>query len=152
MDKAPKKYQTAIHDALSGMYNSSTIEEARKKRDDIISEYGEVAEKAMKCLDEGFESVMTVMVLPKDMRRYFRTSNHLERLNKELKRRSKVIGIFPNVESLVRLMGCVLIDQSDKYSTKRMVNCKKTDLQELHKLVPELKILADEQRKLIKAA
>nr|WP_275078243.1 transposase [Ligilactobacillus ruminis] len=41
----------------------------------------------MSCLDEGFESAMTVMALPKNLRRYFRTSNHIERLNKELKRR-----------------------------------------------------------------
>ena len=152
IDKAPKQYQTAIHDALNDMYNSNTIEDARKKRDDIISEYGDIAEKAMQCLDEGFESIMTVMVLPESMRIYFRTSNHLERLNKELKRRSKVIGIFPNAESLNRLMGSVIIDQNDRYSARRSVNCRKGDFNELYKLVQELKLIADEQHKMLKAA
>jgi transposase-like protein len=110
LDKAPKQYQTAIHEALTEMYNCRTIEAARKKRDEIITEYEDVAEAAMQCLDEGFESVMTIMVFPKTMRRYFRTTNHLERLNKDLKRRSNVIGIFPNEESLLRLMGSVLIE------------------------------------------
>ena len=45
---------------------------------------------------------MTVMILPKGMRRFFRTSNHIERLNKELKRRAAVIGVFPNEDSLLR--------------------------------------------------
>ena len=66
----------------------------------------------MLCLDEGFESAMTVMALPAGLRRFCRTSNHIERLNRELKRRSSVIGIFPNEESLVRTMGAVLIEES----------------------------------------
>ena len=152
MDKAPKQYQTAIHDALSAMYNATTLEAARKKRDEIISEYADIAEKAMKCLDEGFESVMTVMILPEGMRKFFRTSNHLERLNKELKRRSDVIGIFPNVDSLDRLMGSVLIHQNEVYSNRSRVNCKKTDLKELYKLAPELKLIAEEQHKMLQAA
>ena len=63
----------------------------------------------MECLDEGFEGAMTVMTRPEGMRRFFRTSNHIERLKRELKRRSGVIGIFPNEASLIRLMGSVLM-------------------------------------------
>lgn len=94
------------------MFNSRTLQEARRKWDSILADYSDDAESAMKCMDEGFESAMTVMQLPIRMRRLFRTSNHIERLNKELKRRSKVIGIFPNEESLVRLIGSVLIEQN----------------------------------------
>ena len=97
---------------MTAMYNCKTITEARKKRDSIMAEHGDVAEKAMQCLDDGFESAMTVMILPESLRRQFRTTNYLERLNSELKRRSKVIGIFPNTTSLCRLMGSVLIDQN----------------------------------------
>ncbi|MDY6211275.1 MAG: transposase [Hornefia butyriciproducens] len=50
--------------------------------------------------------------MPEGMRRSFRTSNHIERLNRELKRRSKSIGIFPNDASLVRLIGSVLLEQN----------------------------------------
>lgn len=64
------------------MWNCGTIEAARKKRDSIIVDYRNVAESAMSFLDEDFESAMTVMVLPKNLRRYFRTSNHIERLKK----------------------------------------------------------------------
>ncbi len=64
---------------------------------------------------------MTVMVLSKSMRRFFRTSNHIERLNKELKRRSAVIGVFPNEGSLLRLMGSVLLERNEVVSTQKEV-------------------------------
>ena len=78
-----------------------TSKAARKIRDRIIDDYRDVAESAVACLDEGFESAMTVMTLPEHLRRFYRTSNNIERINKELKRRSKVIGVFPNAESLL---------------------------------------------------
>ena len=75
----------------------------------------------MSCLDEGFESAMTAMILPRGMQRFFRTSNAVERLNKELKRRSQVIGIFPNEESLIRLMGSVLIEQNSLSQSGKVI-------------------------------
>jgi transposase-like protein len=86
-DKAPKKYQAGLRAELQEMFNCKSIAEARKIRDRIIEDYHDVAEAAVSCLDDGFESSMTVMLLPVGLRRYYRTSNHIERLNKELKRR-----------------------------------------------------------------
>lgn len=100
-------HQVGIRSELQEMFTCNTIEEARKKRDEVIASYADEAPSAMECLDEGFDSAITVMALPKPLRKYFRTSNHIERLNKELKRRSRVIGIFPNEASLIRLMGSV---------------------------------------------
>ena len=74
--------------------------QARERRDEIIAEYRDAAESAMNCWDESFESAMTVMLLPPNLHKYYRTSNHIERLNKELIRKSKVIGIFPNEASM----------------------------------------------------
>ena len=109
------------------MFKCKTIEEARKHRDEIISDYKDIAENAMICLDEGFEDAMTVMVLPRYLHKYFRTSNQIERLNKELKWRSKVIGVFPipNEESLMRLMRAVLLERNEAISSVRcMFNAK----------------------------
>ena len=66
-EKVPKKYQTRIRAELQEMRNCNTIDDARKKRDSIIADYKEVAESAMMSLDEGFESSMTVMTLPKHL-------------------------------------------------------------------------------------
>lgn len=124
-EKAPKKYQTAIRTELQEMWNSSDILEARKKHDSIIADYKDVAESAMECLDKGFESAMTVMSLPKGMRQYFRTSNHIERLNKELKRRSNVVGVFPNEESLLRLIGSVLLERNEIITNQKSIFSRK---------------------------
>ena len=124
--KAPAKYQAGLSSELTEMFNCRTIGEARKKRDQILSDYKDVAESAMLCLDEGFESAMTVMALPAGLRRFCRTSNHIERLNRELKRRSSVIGIFPNEESLVRTMGAVLIEESHQRQSGRALFSPKT--------------------------
>src|SRR5690606_32028227 len=80
---------------------------------------GHVAPEAMEILDEGFEDTMTVMMLPEQMRPPLRTTNYLERENGELERRYAVIRIFPNVESINRLMGAVLIERHDILSMRR---------------------------------
>lgn len=125
-DKVPKKYQTGIRSELQDMFNSDTIKEARIKKNEIMESYSDISESAVRCLDEGFDDSMTVMELPKGMRRYFRTSNHIERLNKELKRRSKVIGIFPNTESLFRLMGSVLTERNEVLQNSKAIFRKLT--------------------------
>ena len=151
LSHAPGKFQKAIHAALLDMYHSATIEEARKKCDSIIDEYADVAPKAMECLDNGFEDVMAIMVLPEPFRKYIRTTNHLERLNKELKRRSNVIGVFPNEASLNRIIGSVLIELNDAYMVERRIQLSQKQMELLDKCTSELIMLAKEQQKLLAA-
>ena len=148
-DKAPKKYQTGLRAELQELFNCRTIAEARKVRDRIIEDYRDVAESAVACLDEGFESSMTVMLLPAWLRRFYRTSNQIERLNKELKRRSKVIGVFPNEDSVLRLMGSVLMERHDAMLGGRAVFSKDSLSALLKSDIPaKLIVIAEEQRKL----
>ena len=151
VDSVPKNYRKGISSELTNMFNSETIEEARKKRDEIIRDYQDIAEKAMSCLDEGFEDAMTVMVLPQNLRKKLRTSNHIERLNKELKRRSKVIDVFPNQESLIRLMGAVLLEINEikKIDTHRIIFS--TEMKIMDKLKPVLQEIAKEQQAILVA-
>jgi transposase-like protein len=90
------------------MFTAKTVEEARKLRDEIYNDYKDVAPNGVEIPDEGFEAAMTVMMLPEEMRRPIRTTNYVERENGELERRYAAIRIFPNVESINRLMGAVL--------------------------------------------
>ena len=119
VDKMPKKFQRGLRSELMEMFEAGSISAARKLRDEIIASYSDIAESAMKCLDEGFESSISIMTLPVYLRKYFRTSNHIERLNKELKRRSKVIGVFPNDVSLMRLIGTVLVERNEALTLRR---------------------------------
>ena len=107
IDATPKSYQAGLTVELREMFRCKTIEAARKRKDEIVRDYSDVAEKAMDLLESGFEDAIVVMVLPEEVRVTLRTSNMIERLNGELKRRSDVIKVFPNAASLLRLMGAV---------------------------------------------
>lgn len=151
IEKTPKKYQKGLHSELLEMYNARTVSDARKIRDRIMNDYADIAPSAMECLDNGFESIMTVMVLPENIRRFHRTSNHIERLNRELKRRSKVIGVFPNTESIIRLMGSVLIELHEAFITQRNNGYPRNTSAALESCTPKLQEIAVEQQKLLAA-
>lgn len=151
IEKTPKKYQKGLQSELLEMYNARTIEDARRIRDRIIGDYSDVASSAMECLDDGFENIMTVMALPDNMRRFHRTSNHIERLNREIKRRSNVIGVFPNTDSIIRLIGSVLMEIDEKFQTQRGFGYPKNSSSALESCISELQKIAYEQQKLLAA-
>ena len=150
-DAAPKRLRAGLRSELAEMFNCRTLEEAVGRRDEIIADYAAGAPDAVRRLDEGFDDAMTVMALPEGMRRCTRTSNYLERLNREVKRRSKVIGIFPNAGSAVRLMGALLMEENDRWAAMgRMYYspaCK-----ELEERREELVVIARRQQDPRKAA
>ena len=119
LDAAPKTYKVGLEAELREMFNCENIAAARKRRDEIIRDYSDVAVRSMEILDNGFEDAMTIMMLPLEMQRPLRTSNFVERLNRELKRRSDVIMIFPNRASVIRLMGAVAMDYHEVLSQKK---------------------------------
>ena len=151
LDKTPSKYQKGLHTELNEMYNAKDITLARKIRDRIISDYEDIAPEAMECLDAGFESAMTAMVLPNPLRRFVRTSNHIERLNRELKRRSDVIGVFPNDDSVIRIIGSVLMDIHEKFGSVNGMGFPIKQLKSIGSYELQLKEIAEEQLKLLAA-
>lgn len=150
--ETPKKFQAGLQTELREMFTAKTMKEARKIRDEIISDYKDIASKAMEILDNGFEDAMTVMMLPEVMRRPLRTTNYVERENGEIERRSSVIRIFPNIESINRLMGAVLMERHDIMGTRRALFSKERCMSAIKEAKPKLSEIAQEQVKLIKAA
>ena len=121
LDKCPKKYMAGLASELKPMFNASTITEARRLRDAIIDDYQDVAAEAMTILENGFEDSMTIMSLPMKYRQSLRTSNIIERENGEIRKREKVIKIFPSRESAIRLLGAVLLDDHNDWSTRHRI-------------------------------
>ena len=76
-------------------------------------------EKALEVFDEGFEDSIQYMNFPENVHLYIRSTNSLERLNQEVRRRETVIRIFPNTQSAFRLIGAVLINQQEVYDKQK---------------------------------
>ena len=152
LDATPKKMQAGLQSELVEMFHAENIEKAREIRDSIAQDYGDVAEKAVEILENGFEDAMTVMVLPKSFYRILRTSNMVERLNGELKRRSNVIRIFPNEASILRLMGAVTIEYNESLIGTGARVYGPAMLEFKSKTAEKLKEMAHQQQSLLEAA
>lgn len=123
LDKTPKKHQPEMKNALSDMYNAPDLENAARRKEQIMTHFANTAPKAVNLLDESFDDVTAIFRFPESYRKRLRTSNNIERLNEELRRRERVIRIFPNEDSLTRLIGAVLIEQHEKWLSGRKYFC-----------------------------
>ncbi|AKM50716.1 hypothetical protein N573_002700 [Limosilactobacillus fermentum 3872] len=72
--------------------------------------------KVVKKLENSFDELMVIYQLPEELRKRLRTNNTIERVNQEIRRRDRVIRIFPNDLSVLRLMGALLIEQNEKWA------------------------------------
>lgn len=122
LDKTPKRHQSELKKHITSIYNAKDMTEARRLLSETLKEFESRAPKGITILEEGFEDVMAVMSLPEKYRKRLRTTNSIERLNQEVRRRDRVIRIYPNEESVIRLLGSVLMEQDEKWSTRKYLN------------------------------
>lgn len=127
MDKLPRKDSIEIRTMIKRVFEAVTVEDIRKFKDELMEQYGgnPKYEKALMILDEGFEDTIQYMNFPEKIRKHIRSTNSLERLNQEVRRRETVLRIFPNTQSAFRLVGAVLMEyQETKYNKRKTLSGK----------------------------
>lgn len=117
LDNCPKRHQDELKTRLRPMFDAIDMPTARKLLGEIVTDFAAKAPKAIECLENGFEDAMAVMAIPEHYRRRLRSTNAVERLNEEIRRRERIIRIFPNPASALRLLGAVLMEQDEQWTT-----------------------------------
>jgi transposase-like protein len=105
---------------LRAIFNSPDRAEADRHLQIAVKKYEKTAPKLAAWTAENVPEGLTVFELPESHRRRLRTSNLLERLNKEIKRRTRVATLFPNEASLLRLVSAVLMEISEEWETEKI--------------------------------
>lgn len=118
LSKAPKKNTEEFRSDIKSLFKIQDINLARAMKNEIFKKYESEKKylNSLNILDEGFEDAFAY--LGNDViHSRLKTTNCLERLNEEVRRREKVIRIFPNEKSAIRLIGAILIDINEDWST-----------------------------------
>jgi putative transposase len=111
-----------VMDDLRGAFDAADQAAANEQLQRVVRKYEKSAPKLAQWLEENVPESLTVFRLPPSHRLRLRTTNMLERLNRELKRRTRVATLFPNEDSLLRLVTAILIEVSEEWETgKRYV-------------------------------
>lgn len=122
LEACPNKLVPSLKEKLRDMYDAPNLEECQRRKDAIIEEFAKSAPKAMKILEDGYFDIISVYAYPPALRKKLRTSNAIERVNEEIKRRERVIRIFPNEQSVLRLMGAILMDLHENWSQRKYMD------------------------------
>jgi transposase-like protein len=119
LDKTPSDYRDRMHELLDQILEADSQKQAQQRLEKSAQDLKEEAPAALEVLEDGLFDATAVLALPGKYRRRLRTSNMLERLIQEVRRREKVIRIFPNKDSAWRLVGALLAEKHEEWSTGR---------------------------------
>ncbi|MFN3684673.1 MAG: IS256 family transposase [Fimbriimonadaceae bacterium] len=115
----PKSAQRLAAGAFRTAFDQTNLAAAREYFGKAIQLLESKHPKAADCAREAEEDVLAFMSFPEIHWRQIRSTNPLERLNKEIRRRTDVVGIFPNDASLLRLVTMLLVEQHDEWTVTR---------------------------------
>ena len=115
----PQRQKKVFASELKMIWLAPTEEIARERADALIQKYEKRFPKAIECLENGLDESLTFYGYPDLDPRKVSSSNMIERLNREIRRRTSIVGVFPNEDSYVRLVTTYLMEYSEDWSTSR---------------------------------
>lgn len=114
----PKKsMKKDVTNDIRAILNAPNNEEALRLLSMAVKKYESSAPDLARWMEENVPESLTVMHFPSAHRKKIRTSNMAERCNRELKRRTRLVGIFPNVQSCLRLVSAICVEIDEEWST-----------------------------------
>jgi len=116
---AGKSGRRVVSAFIATAFAQETAEEAKTQWRKVADQLRPSVPKLAALMDASEDDVLAYMHFPAQHRIKLHSTNPLERLNKEIKRRADVVGIFPNEASITRLIGAILLEQNDEWAVQR---------------------------------
>ncbi|HET6522729.1 MAG TPA: IS256 family transposase, partial [Geminicoccaceae bacterium] len=117
--RVPPKQRPAVVAMLKTIFAQENAEAARDQWHTVADALRERFQRLAELMDDSRDDVLVYMSFPREHWAQIASTNPLERLNGEVKRRSDVVGIFPNDRAAVRLVGALMLEQTDEWAVSR---------------------------------
>jgi len=117
--RVPKSAQGFVATMVRTIFAQPDAATVHEQHARIVAQLETRFPKAAAMLDEAGSDLLAFTGFPKEHWRQLWSNNSLERLNKEIRRRTDVVGIFPDRPSIIRLVGAVLAEQNDEWAIAR---------------------------------
>lgn len=116
---AGKSGRRVVSAFVATAFAQETAEAAKAQWRSVADQLRPTVPKLATLMDNAEEDVLAYMTFPAQHRTKLHSNNPIERLNGEIKRRTDVVGIFPNEEAITRLVGAILLEQNDEWAVQR---------------------------------
>ena len=116
---AGKSGRRVVSAFIATAFAQETPEAAKAQWRSVADQLRPTVPKLAALMDSAEDDVLAYMTFPAQHRTKLHSNNPIERLNGEIKRRTDVVGIFPNEEAIIRLVGAILLEQNDEWSVQR---------------------------------
>lgn len=140
-DMVARKERKALTRDLHSVFDAPSLRHAWDRFKEVLDHWREGHEELAAWLEENIEETMAYFHFPGSFRIQLRTTNMLERFNQELRRRSKVIRVFPNPQSCLRLMTALAMEQTEEWACQRAY----LDMKDLNEWISVAELKTDEK-------
>ena len=117
----PQRLKSRISREVWKVFTAPSLAEAKKRRDDFAARFRKDLPEAVACLEGGFDAATQFLAFPPAHWKKIRSTNGLERFHREIKRRTRAVGAFPDRASALRLIIAVALRATRTWNTRRYV-------------------------------